>query len=86
MVGRCGIVVRNTPAAEAPTTVAVAAAPQASGRILSTWTAWRNSVLPPSSSAIPAGGSPARHPLRREARIASMIAARWHAASSPADT
>jgi hypothetical protein len=82
----CGVVVRNTPAADAPTTVAVAAAPQATGRILTAWPTCRSIVRAPRNTAIPAVGRPARHPDRREARTAVRTADRWRVASSVDDT
>jgi hypothetical protein len=85
--GWCGTAVMNTPAADAPATAVVAAAPHATGRALSAPPARHSAVRIPSSRTIAAEGRPpGRHSVRREARMASTTAARWHAASSVFDT
>jgi hypothetical protein len=77
----------NTPAADAPATAVAAAVPHASGRALSTVAARDSTARIPSSRTIAAEGRlPRRHSVRREARMASTTAARWHAASSVSDT
>jgi hypothetical protein len=81
----CGAVAMMIPAAEAPTATAVAAGTHAVGRARSTLADRASHIRRPTSSATPIG-SPARHPARREARIASATAARWCAASRASDT
>ena len=77
----------KTPAAAAPTTVAVAAAAQATGWALIACRTCPSSARSASVRPIPAGSRPVfRQPARREARIASMIATRWALASSSSDT
>jgi hypothetical protein len=83
----CGADAMKIPAAVAPTAVAVAAAPQATGRAPTVRPARWSSARMPRAMAIPTGSSPVfRQPARREARMASMTAARWALASSPSDT
>lgn len=83
----CGAVAMKIPAAEAPTTMAVVAAPQATGRAPNPRPARPSSARMPRAMAIPTGSSLVfRQPARREARMASMMAARWALASSPSDT
>ena len=73
----CGADAMKIPAAEAPTTVAVAAAPQATGRVPIVLLNRFSSARMARNRAIPAGSSPVlRQPARREARIAAMMAAR----------
>ncbi len=81
-----GVGMSKIPAAEAPTTAAVAAATHAAGWVRNTFVVRPSHARSPTSSAIPAGASPARHPARREARIASATASRWRLASSASDT
>ena len=82
----CGTAVTNTAAADALSTVAPAAAPQAAGRTRTVLTAPRISTRAARTRATPTGGSAARHPVRRVARIASITAARWTRASRDFDT
>ena len=87
--GACelGAEAMKIPAADTPTTVAVVAAPQATGRVATTRPARASSARMARARPTPTGSSPARRqPARREARIASMMAARCCLASSPADT
>jgi hypothetical protein len=82
-----GADVMKIPAADAPTTVAVVAAPQATGRVATMRPTRPSSARIPRTRPIPTGSSPVRRqPARREARSASMMAARCCLASSPADT
>jgi hypothetical protein len=73
---RPGVGIRRIPAAEAPTTIAVAAGTHAAGRARSTFADRPSHERAARNNAIPAGGSPACQPVRREARIASTTAAR----------
>jgi hypothetical protein len=83
----CGADTTKTPAAVAPSAVAVAAAPQATGRAPIVCPARPSSAPMPASRPTPTGSRPGFcQPARREARTASMIAARWLLASSPSDT
>jgi hypothetical protein len=75
------------PAAVAPTTVAVAAAVQATGWALIACRTRPSSARIARTRPMPTGSRPVlRQPARREARIASMTAARWALASSRSDT
>ena len=83
----CGAGIRNTAAAPPPTTSVVAAvAVHTAGRAHSAFTADHTPRPSATSSATPTGGSPARHPERREARIAFRTVARAQSASSACDT
>jgi hypothetical protein len=81
----CGTCVMKTAAVEPPTTSAVVAVAHTAGPARSVVTAPRSHCPSIMKSATPAGGRPARHPGRREARMAFRTAARAHSASSESD-